>query len=178
VDARVFYVAMQRYKRTIKTKPLGQGLLEFAIVMPVLLAMLVGIFESARMVWIVAAVNTAAREATRYGSSSGDNGSGTPRYIDCSGIRAIAQQFGAIGGVTSGDVAISYDSGPGTATIGSCPVSAASLSSCDRVIIQVVGHFEPAAYVPLVNFPEFDITSTNRRTLLKEFLVESPDPCG
>jgi Flp pilus assembly protein TadG len=150
---------------------------EFALIMPLLLAMLVGIFEAARAVWIVAAVNTASREASRYGSSSGDNGSGTPRFIDCAGIRAVAQEFGWPGAVSTGDVTITYDAGPGTLPIGSCPVSVSDLSTCDRVVVQVVGHFDPAAFIPLVNFPEFDITSTNRRTLIAEFLVESPDPC-
>lgn len=151
---------------------------EFALIMPLLLAMLVGIFEAARAVWIIAAVNTASREASRYGSSSGDNGSGTPRYIDCAGIRSVAQLHGWPGAVTSVDVTISYDGGPGTAVIGSCPVPTSNVSSCDRIIVQVVGHFDPAAYIPLVNFPTFDITSTNRRTMINEFLVESADPCG
>ena len=182
--ARVFSLSMLRRKIS-RGKSLGQGMFEFALIMPLLLAMLVGIFEAARAVWIVAAVNTASREASRYGSSSGacdESGDvpcveGTPRFINCDGIRAVAQQYGWPGGVTTGDVTISYDSGPGTTDIGTCPVLVANLSSCDRIKVQVVGHFDPAAYIPLVNFQEFDITSTNRRTLLNEFLIETANPC-
>jgi len=143
----------------------GQGTLEFAIVIPIILVLVVGIFEAGRAIWIYSAVTNASREAARYGSASGDDGSG-PRYIDCAGIRAIARQYGGPGQVVNADITITYDSGPGTSSKGSCPIG--TIVSGDRIIVQVVGHFAPAAYVPIFSFPTFNITSLTRRTIIEE----------
>ena len=152
----------------MKKTETGQGIVEFALVIPIILVLIVGIFEAGRAIWIYSAVTNASREAARYGSAAGDNGSGTPRYIDCAGIRAIARQQGAPGNVQNADITISYDSGPGTSSKGSCPVSAGSIVLGDRIIVQVVGHFTPAAYVPIFRFPSFNITSLLRKTIIKE----------
>ena len=143
----------------------GQGVLEFALVIPIILVLVVGIFEAGRALWIYSAVTNASREATRYGSASGDTGSG-PAYSDCAGIQAIARQLGAPGRVENADITITYDSGPETTSEGSCPV--ATIDSGDRIIVQVVGHFTPAAFVPIFRFPSFDITSLTRRTIIEE----------
>ncbi len=149
----------------------GQGILEFAIVIPIILVLVVGIFEAGRAIWIYSAVTNASREAARYGSAAGDNGSGTPRYIDCAGIRAVARTQGGPGGVTDADVTITYDSGSGSASKGACPVAADSIVRGDRIIVQVVGRFTPAAYVPIFHFPTFSITALNRRTILKQIPI-------
>lgn len=55
---------------------MGQALVEFAFVLPVALLFLVGLFDSARAVWLSNTLAAATREATRYaavhGSSSAD----------------------------------------------------------------------------------------------------------
>ena len=153
-------------------KERGKGLVEFALAVPILLAILVALFEFGRAIWVLSSVYTASREATRYAMTVGLSGGGTPHYLDCSGIRDIAKDFGGAGQVADGDVTISYDSGPGTASIGSCPVNPNDLASGDRIIVQVVGHFTPAAFVPLLDIPTFNITSVNRRTLIQEVIIE------
>ena len=45
----------------------AQGMAEFALVMPVLLLVVYGLFEVGRLVFIYSNVITAAREAVRYG---------------------------------------------------------------------------------------------------------------
>lgn len=146
----------------------AQNILEFAIAAPVFLSMVIGIFEFSRMVFVLASVYTAAREATRYALPIT---TGTPPYLDCAGIRQEAKNHGWPGAVVDADVLITYDSGPETATIGSCPVSAGSIHTGDRIIVQVTGHFTPAGFVPLFEFPTFNIVATNRRTLLKEVTI-------
>jgi hypothetical protein len=51
--------------KPIKSK--GQALTEFALILPLLLLLLLGIIEGARIIWAYITVQNAAREATRYG---------------------------------------------------------------------------------------------------------------
>jgi len=55
----------------------GQAIVEFAIALPILLALLVGILEVGRMLFIYAAVTNASREAVRYASAVGLDDSGS-----------------------------------------------------------------------------------------------------
>ena len=63
-------------------------MVEFAIALPVLLLLLYGILEAGRLLFVYSTVVTASRQAARYGATTGENGSGVPRYQDCDGIRA------------------------------------------------------------------------------------------
>ena len=60
-------------------KQKGQGMVEFALILPVLLLMLLGVIEAARVIWAYMTVQTAVREAARYAVSgkpyAGDAGS-------------------------------------------------------------------------------------------------------
>ena len=167
-------------KKIQSIKSGGQGIVEFALVIPILLTMIFGIFEAGRALWIYSAVTTASREAARYGSSVSDNDSGTPFYLDCVGIRAAAKRIGAVGNVGDADISITYDSGPETSSIGSCPVTENDIALGDRVIVQVTGFFNPAPAIPLFDFPTFNIVSVTRRTILKEislpFITPPPLP--
>ena len=154
---------------------LGQGIVEFAIVLPIFLTIVLGIFEIGRAIWVYSAVSTAVREAARYGSSVGETDDDIPHYIDCAGMRAIARQHGGPGNVQDADIVISYDRGPGTPVLGTCPVSQASIQLGDRVIVEVSGHYVPAAYLPLFNLPEITFSSDARRTIVKALILDS-DP--
>jgi Flp pilus assembly protein TadG len=156
----------------MKRKERGQSAVEFALAFPVLVAILVGLFEFGRVIFVLSSVYTASREATRYGITVGLNEDYTPHYLDCAMIKQRAISFGGAGGVSSADVTITYDSGPGTASIGSCPVNADDLDTGDRLIVQVIGHFKPAAFIPLLELPTFNITATSRRTLIQEVGIE------
>ena len=50
----------------MKEKTRGQSLVEFALILPILLLLLLGIIEGARIIWAYITVQNAAREATRY----------------------------------------------------------------------------------------------------------------
>lgn len=153
----------------------GQGLVEFALVIPILLTLIFGLFEAGRAVWVYTSVAAGSREAARLGSSVSDNGSGTPYYLDCDAIRAQAKRMAAAANVTDDDVTIWYQENPSDEEpgLGYCPVSAGNISVGDRVVVKIVGHFTPAAAMPLFTFPTFDITSETRRTIIKEARLSS-----
>ena len=51
---------------TRRQKPRGQAMVEFALVIPVFILLMVGIFDLGRVIWVNDTLSTAAREATRY----------------------------------------------------------------------------------------------------------------
>ncbi len=99
--------------QVIKKRIQGQGMVEFALVLPIMLFTIIGIIEFSRLIFIYIDVATAAREAARYGAAVGNNGNGSGLlyYQDCSGIRQAAERVGNLSGVTSdpGHVAIAWD---------------------------------------------------------------------
>lgn len=130
----------------------GAALIEAALVVPLLLLLLFGLVEFGRYVGMTSTVTNASREATRYASGTGP-GSGTdPRYADCDGMRAAAQQFGVIGQPNNGQITLEYDEGPGTSVFLTCSgssVAPSSIESGDRIIATVSVPYQPLA--PLVS---------------------------
>jgi hypothetical protein len=53
----------------------GQSLVEFALILPIFLMLLVAIFDVGHVVWANNAISTAAREATRFAVVHGGNSS-------------------------------------------------------------------------------------------------------
>lgn len=49
-----------------RSHPRGQAMVEFALVIPVFLLLLVGLFDFGRVIWVNDTLATAAREATRF----------------------------------------------------------------------------------------------------------------
>jgi hypothetical protein len=146
----------------------AQGIVEFALTLPILLVLLLGIIEAGRLLFIYSAVNSASREAARYGSAAGEVGSFLKYYQDCGGIRDAAKRVGILTGIDDADILISYDHGPGTTVFqNACPPAGDQwVVLGDRIIVQVNATFEPI--VPLVNFPPIPISSISRRTILKD----------
>ena len=61
-------------------KSRGQGLLEFALALPIFLLLVLGVIEFGRLLAVVSSVTTAAREGARYGSASGSDTVAGPFY--------------------------------------------------------------------------------------------------
>jgi hypothetical protein len=145
----------------------AQGMAEFALALPIVLLLMLGVVEFGRLMVTYSAVYTASREAARYGTANGISDSGAPYYRDCAGIVAAAVRVGAIGGVTSSGVDIRYDHGPTDVEV---PFE--NLASCpqdtllgDRVFVRVTALYQPV--LPLVNIPPMPVTSTVSRTVIK-----------
>lgn len=153
----------------------AQGMVEFALILPLLLLVMFGVIELGRMLVIYASVATASREAARYGSAAGRAPSGVPYYLDCDGMRAAAQRVAILVGINPGEILISYDHGPGTGTFASCPAPGA-INLGDRVTVDIVAHYHP--FMGLVNIPPFDIHAVTSRTIIKDVAIHGTPPAG
>jgi len=154
----------------------AQAIVEFALVLPILMMMLVGILEVGRLIYTYAAVNNASREAARYGSAIGFDDTGAYlKYQYCDGIRDRAKRSAYFTPLT---ITISYDHGPGTGSFANCNVSPNNPglqvntgTSPDRVQVSVTAHYKPL--INLIPVPERDITSVSARTILGYLDVNS-----
>jgi hypothetical protein len=156
-----------------KTK--AQAMAEFAIALPFLLLLLYGIIELARIAFIFSSAANASRAAARYGSGAGENAEGVPHYLDCEGIRRVANESAYI--TDFSDINITYDRGvnsdgtqipilgvdpsPGT---NSCPVESIDVRNGDRIIVQITVNYEPI--LPIVPVDPLEVVSSNARTFI------------
>jgi hypothetical protein len=136
-------------------------MVEFALTIPVLLLIIVGIFEAGRMLYVYQSISSASREAARLGSGASEAVTTTP-YLDCAAIRARAVELGRPGNVLPANVLIWYE----RTELGYCSASA-TLETGDRIVVQVMGTFTPGAPMPIFKFPSLTFTSITRRTIVK-----------
>jgi Flp pilus assembly protein TadG len=143
----------------------AQAIVEFAIALPILMALLVGILEVGRMMFIYSAVTNASREAVRYASAVGLDDSGSyNKYNYCSGIQEMARRSAYFTPLTT---TISYDHGPGTGPFNTCDGTVDSgvvISSGDRVVVEVKANYSPM--VNLIPLSSRNITSSSARTIV------------
>jgi len=163
---------MNSSRHNKKQKSNGQAMVEFALALPILLTLLYGLLETGRLLFIYASTVTAARQAVRYGSATGESPNGMPYYMDCGGIEAAARQVGFIN--TFESVTISYDGGldsnngnplpldPANPTCGN--YTDANVQNGDRIIVEVTAQWVPI--VSIVPLEPFTITSQSERTIL------------
>lgn len=166
---------MKLFKFRQHEKSRAQAMVEFMLALPVLLLLIYGIVEVARLIFIYSSVTNASRQAARYGAASGLNSDGIPRFQDCDGIRAVANRSAFL--VQFDEINITYDRG--VASDGTqipisgidpsphndtCPIPFDNVHNGDRIIVQVVTTYEPIiTIVPLEPFP---IAVASARTFL------------
>jgi Flp pilus assembly protein TadG len=98
----------------------GQAMVEFALVLPIFILLLVGLFDVGRLVFINNSVSEAAREGARWGAVQN-------RSVDATGRDGIGQHvIGGLTGVPTPDVTVT------------CERNGASLSHCSSNDILVV----------------------------------------
>jgi Flp pilus assembly protein TadG len=145
----------------------AQAMVEFAITLPILLALLIGIMEVSRMVLMYTLVVNASRDAVRYASAIGrdDTSPYYFRYKYCKGIKDTAQTAAYF--VPLSAVSIDYYDDKGvyfdscTATSGEDDVSVDSKYS-----VKVT---TTANYSPMIKFLPIKIrpfTAASTRTIL------------
>lgn len=183
-------------------KSRAQAMVEFAIVLPLLLLLLYGLLEAGRLLFIYSSIVTATRQASRYGSASGQgqdytsmggpNNTSIQRYQDCYGIRYAAQRVDFLDSFDDSDITIQYDNGEGTPVSGfdgSCDGDAdpdvnPSPNNDSRIVVTIAGNYFPI--VPrIVPFLERSDTSANgpirassARTIIIGISIEVTSPPG
>jgi hypothetical protein len=153
----------------------GQALVEFALIFPVLLTIILGIVEFGRLLVTYSSVATASRDAARYAASVGENPSGVAHYQDCLGIRDTIDRLGLY---LDTSAIIMHDSdGPGgVAAVEYCQVGKSSdpisVSLGGQIVVSVTGTYQPLAIWPSVQIPPLPITFETSRSVVMDVYVK------
>src|SRR5690242_5117284 len=161
--------------RSIEQKTRAQAMLEFVLALPLLLLLLYGTVEVARLAFIFSSASNASRAAARYGAAAGENSDGVPFYQDCEGIRKVVEKSAFINEFT--DINITYDRGVDadgkqipisgidpSPNNNSCPIDDVHVRNGDRIIVQVSTSYEPI--VSIIPIDPLDIVSSSARTFI------------
>jgi Flp pilus assembly protein TadG len=157
-----------------RRKEKGQSMVEFALTLPIVLLIVLGIIEFGYLLFVFSSVNSASRNAARYGIAVGEVAGGELRYYDCDGIIDAGMGAGRFAGLVDGDFAISYDSGPDSTSplYSDCATLAAlggndDIGFGDRIIVTVTHQYQPLVTFMGLNVGSFTMTSTSNRTIVK-----------
>lgn len=152
----------------------GQGIVEFGLILPALLLILVGISEFGRLIITYSSVATASRDAARYGASVGKNAMGIAHYEDCDGIRETIERISLF---LEPEITIEFDvDGPGGIDpVEYCQVGK-SFDSIDvmlgsRILITVTATYQPLVFVPIFALPPTPISAETNRTILNQIYI-------
>jgi hypothetical protein len=158
-------------KPTHSHKSPAQAMVEFALVLPILLLLIYGLIEVGRLLFIYSSVVSAARQAARYGSTTGVNATGTFRYRDCGGMRDAAIRVGFLDRFTDEDIEIWHDEGEGVNQVSYCAPGMAidntftpTTGNINRIRVRVHTQYSPI--VPIVPLEPFELESVSARTIL------------
>ena len=155
----------------------AQAMIEFAIALPVLLMLLIGIMEVGRMMLIYTMVVNASRDAVRYASAVGEGDDGFLKYKNCAGIKKAAKDSTYNFVVLSdSNISISYKDENG-ASAGICDQPSGedphiTVDSEYRVTVTVSATY--TRLVALIPIPSRTITSTSTRTILGIYSLPNP----
>lgn len=165
----------------------SQSLVEFALVLPIVLLIIIGLIETGRLLFIYASVITSARQAVRYAiatGTTGTNDAGIPHYQDCAGIRNEARRTAFINTLDDNQINIAYDNpdkNKGATPYCSCETTCPDIDtsytadSGDRILVTVTTEFVPLT-PGLLPYRNFNITASAARTVLGSVSVGPPSP--
>ena len=160
---------------TRRSKPRGQAMVEFALIFPIFILLLVGIFDLGRVIWVNDTLATASREAARFAIIHGEKspcpvgppapGAAIPA-ADAScpypapsrqAIKDLADEWAA---GTSSDVTVSVCYGAVTTCVNDTDAAGATDARGTQVMVtvtSVVGLSIPS----LVGFSGFSLTASS-----------------
>jgi Flp pilus assembly protein TadG len=156
---------------TRHNNPRGQAMVEFALVFPIFILLMVGMFDLGRVIWVNDTLATASREAARFAIVHGEKaicpvgpGPTVPQVPGCMNgspsrqdIKDVAQKWAA---GTSANVAVHVCYGTVTSCTGDTDQLNAKNTRGTPVTVTVtstVGLSLPS----LVGFSGFDLTATS-----------------
>lgn len=163
--------------RKIKSPAIGQALVEFALLLPILLLLVLGVIEFGRIFLLYTEASNAAREAARYGVAAGDSPNSIARFLDCAEIRQAALDTTVLSDFTpiEDNIEIAYDKpfGNSTKIVGFCDDGLAEndIQQGYRIVVTVTATFEPI--LPILPIPQFNFSPSSRRTILKDIVIEN-----
>jgi len=121
---RCFQRLQARLSPGSKRRSRGQGMVEFALILPILLLVVVGIIEFSYIFAVYTGLFNAAREGARHGVVN-------PR--DVSGIVSSAKDKVFLADPAQVNITVAYDKGPGTAVF----TNTTEVQIGDRVLVQL-----------------------------------------
>lgn len=175
----------------MKSKPRfwthAQGLVEFALILPVLLLLILGVVEMGRLLAMYSGISSGARQAVRYGSVAGDSDPATagvqPYYLDCAGIRDTARRASPLLTLDNFEIDIAYDDGVTALPVADCPENLLrtintwidpGIGSGDRIKVAITTVYRPL--VPIVPIPDLPLTFQAARTIFTSIIGPTPTP--
>lgn len=162
----------------------GQALLEFGITLPLILLVTMAIFDFGRALFVYTHASNQLREALRYGAITGYN-LGTPQYLDCDGMRDIAQNV--MFQTDPPEVRIDYIRGDGTNTTypddadDNCvtgEVAESTVHNGDMLRIRVTADIQMITPILPLRDGILTLTLEGRRTIVKNVNIEGVLFCG
>lgn len=152
-------------------KQYGQGILEFALTLPVALLLILGILEFGRLIITYTAISSASREGARFGAAVGNEDLGVlPPFEDCDGIRDAAKRVSRpFIPIEDSMITIQYDKGPGTSTYSNCAPPSEQVELGDRVVVKIT-----TTYTPIfdLGYGSFEVISEAKRSIAREIIVD------
>jgi hypothetical protein len=134
--------AMTHFRRHTRKKLTAQGLLEFALILPILLLLMFGIIDLGWMAFNFSQLYNATRESARFGSVPGfPPVGGQFQYLDCAGIRNRLVKQAGFSGIQANwtQIKLYYDDGrptDGSAVVASGTNAAEVVGTCDGAFAQ------------------------------------------
>jgi hypothetical protein len=137
-------------------------LVEFALVIPILLLLMMGIIDFGRLMFALVSISNASREASRYASVPGAGD--TVQHIDCDGIVSIARGAAFLFELES--VTVEYERDGSVYATCESPPSADALELGDRVVISTDATI--SLLTPAINqiVPSIPVSFKSARTIV------------
>lgn len=149
----------------------GQGLLELALILPLLLVLLLAIIDVGRLFFIYSEISSAVREAIRFSAVN---------PYDCVGIRDRARSTLSLTDVNTLDLVISFDDGASTYFTydEGCTSEAPEAAVGDRITVQAhtqVSLLTADIIGPIIKqvFGPFNVDYISSRTIMPSDGVET-----
>jgi hypothetical protein len=152
----------------------AQAMVEFMLALPLLVVLIYGTIEVARLVFIFSSVANASRQAARYGSGAGEIDN-VAFYQNCDGIREVANRSAYI--IPFDQINITYDRGVNqngaqipisnvnpSPESNTCPIKDGVIRNGDRIIVEVSANYEPI--LSIIPIEPIKIVSASARTFL------------
>ena len=119
---------MNNNSRRMAHRPNAQGMVEFALILPILLMLLMGIIDFGWLTFNYVQLQNGLREALRYGSVPSFASATTDSERDCPNIYAQIINLAPMSGVKASQITVYYDHGYST---GPTDVSSRVFATCD-----------------------------------------------